>query len=242
MTRTEFLYEFNLGYNNINNNRIAPGLNEYEISVFLTMAQEQIVKNYFNPKGNKYGEGIGDSIKRDHDFSSLITHISISPIPEYGFDPRGQVFKLPDSVLFILNDFVHYTSGDIKIKSIVPLSYEEYQRLMTKPYKSPKKNQAWRLSLKDNKVEIICEPQNIYKYSLRYVRKPYPIIVEDLSSLSSDLSINGEVFPYDLSHSHNSELDESLHREIVRRAIEIAKADYKHADLQSTLIVDQKTE
>nr|DAI35007.1 MAG TPA: hypothetical protein [Caudoviricetes sp.] len=50
------------------------------------------------------------------------------------------------------------------------------------------------------------------------------------------------MFPYDLSHSHNSELDESLHREIVRRAIEIAKADYKHADLQSTLIVDQKTE
>nr|DAG97327.1 MAG TPA: hypothetical protein [Crassvirales sp.] len=38
MTRTEFLYEFNLGYNNINNNRVAPGLNEYEISVFLTMA------------------------------------------------------------------------------------------------------------------------------------------------------------------------------------------------------------
>lgn len=242
MTRTEFLYEFNLGYNNINNNRIAPGLNEYEISVFLTMAQEQIVKNYFNPKGNKYGEGLGDSIKRDHDFSSLITNISLPPIYSAGIDSRSVSFTLPENVLFPLNEFIHYSSGNIRIKSVVPISHEEYQRLMTKPYKSPKKNQAWKLSSGSSNIEIISDQQGIVSYSLRYVRKPYPIIVEDLHTLSPELSINGEFIPYDISHRHNSELDESLHREIVRRAIEIAKADYKHADLQSTLIVDQKTE
>lgn len=242
MTRTEFLYEFNLGYNNINNNRVAPGLNEYEISVFLTMAQEQIVKNYFNPKGNKYGEGVGDSIKRDHDFSSLITNISLSPTYGAGIDPRSMLFTLPDNVLFPLNEFVFFNQENVKVKSVVPISHEEYQRLMTKPFKSPKKNQAWKLTSGGTIIEIICDSSGIQQYSLRYVRKPYPIIVENLNTLSPELSINGETVPYDFSHKHNSELDESLHREIVRRAIEIAKADYKHSDLQSTLIVNQRTE
>ena len=42
----------------------APGLDEYEKSVFLTKAQYEIVKNYFNPKSNKNQEGFDDSPKR----------------------------------------------------------------------------------------------------------------------------------------------------------------------------------
>ena len=55
MDHIEFSNEFDVLYNNIMSNA-APGLNEYEKSVFLTKGQEEIVKNYFNPKGNKYGE------------------------------------------------------------------------------------------------------------------------------------------------------------------------------------------
>ena len=39
----EFSAEFDILYNNITSN-IAPGLTEYEKSVFLTQAQEQLVK------------------------------------------------------------------------------------------------------------------------------------------------------------------------------------------------------
>lgn len=245
MTRNEFLYEFNLGYNNVNNNRLAPGLNEYEISVFLTMAQEQIVKNYFNPKGNKYGEGAGDSIKRDHDFSSLIEITSLTPTHSLvGLDPRGMVFVLPDNTLFILNEHIQYSHSDSTLHNVKPLSHEEYSRLISKPYKKPKKNQAWRLYSGKNKVEIITDNSNtnLHSYTVRYVRKPYPIILEDLSNFSNELLIDGQYLPYDFSHQHNSELDESLHREIVRRAVEIAKADYRNPDLQSTLMINQKTE
>ena len=56
MTNQEFSNEFDVLYNNIMSNQ-APGLDEYEKSVFLTKAQDEIVKNYFNPKGNKYQEG-----------------------------------------------------------------------------------------------------------------------------------------------------------------------------------------
>jgi hypothetical protein len=47
-------------------------LDEYEKSVFLTIAQDDIIKGYFNPKGNKFIEGYGDNPKRDIDFSRLI--------------------------------------------------------------------------------------------------------------------------------------------------------------------------
>ena len=57
MNHVEFSNEFDVLYNNIMSNA-APGLNEYEKSVFLTKAQEEIVKNHFNPEGNRYKEGL----------------------------------------------------------------------------------------------------------------------------------------------------------------------------------------
>ena len=71
MNVNEFSLQFDVLYNNIMDND-APGLDEYEKSVFLTKAQEEILKNYFNPKGNKYQEGFDDSEKRQIDFSNLI--------------------------------------------------------------------------------------------------------------------------------------------------------------------------
>lgn len=60
MTTTEFSNEFDILYNNITSNQ-APGLDEYEKSVFLTRAQEDILKGYFNPKTNKIQEGFDSS-------------------------------------------------------------------------------------------------------------------------------------------------------------------------------------
>ena len=46
MTAAEFSQEFDILYNNIASNQ-APGLTEYEKSVLLTKAQDEIIKNYF---------------------------------------------------------------------------------------------------------------------------------------------------------------------------------------------------
>ena len=71
MTLSEFSKEFDILYNNIMSNQ-APGLSEWEKSVFLTNAQLEILKNYFNPAGNKYQQGFDDSSKRQIDFSNVI--------------------------------------------------------------------------------------------------------------------------------------------------------------------------
>lgn len=52
MTVEEFSDQFDILYNNITSNQ-APGLDEYEKSIFLTRAQEDIVKGYFDPLLNK---------------------------------------------------------------------------------------------------------------------------------------------------------------------------------------------
>ena len=68
MTTQEFSNEFDVLYNNIMSNQ-APGLNEYEKSVFLTKAQSQLVNEYFNNRTDGFGGGGFDgSQKRQYDF------------------------------------------------------------------------------------------------------------------------------------------------------------------------------
>ena len=56
MTIAEFSDQFDVLFNNITSNQ-APGLNEYEKSLFLTKAEKEIVKNYFS------ANSVGNSLK-----------------------------------------------------------------------------------------------------------------------------------------------------------------------------------
>ena len=62
MTNLEFSNQFEVLYNNITSNQ-APGLDNYEKSVFLTKAQDEIIKSYFDPRTNKPQEGFDGSEK-----------------------------------------------------------------------------------------------------------------------------------------------------------------------------------
>ena len=106
MTLPEFNTNFDLLYNNIASNQ-APGLDEYEKSVFLTNAQLELVKNYFNPKGNKYQEGFDQSPKRQLDFSTitdLVVYNDTDALPNnvVRFNEDSIVFPYNDNFLFII--------------------------------------------------------------------------------------------------------------------------------------------
>ena len=259
MTLDEFSELFDVQYNNITSNQ-APGLNEYEKSVFLTKAQDEIIKNYFtaNSKGNNIQQGFDDSAKRQADFSVLMktasaTSASIAGdndtitysyedgedpethepiIKEVSFtisklDNRSKVYSFPSDVFIIINESLTYTEGK-KYFQVIPLRYDEYTRLMSKPFKRPLKHQAWRLinsgSISDNNyikcVEVITTPEYDDKtltYTLRYLRRPLPIIVGDIDGLK----INGKT--YDDVSSIGCELDPILHEDVLQRAVELAK-------------------
>lgn len=222
MTTNEFEWEFDVLYNNIASNA-APGINSYEKSVLLTKAQDELIKNYFNPQGNKYKEGFDGSAKRQIDFSGLISVANGTLLDQQGFDLRAKVFKIPTDVFLIINESIVTNTG---IKQIIPIKFDEYTRLMSKPYKEPLKFQAWRLITDGDinsgvTVEIIPNSQEtIESYTLRYVRRPKPIILANLKSEYGDVSINGE------TEISQCELNPLVHREILQRAVELAKITY----------------
>ena len=222
MTTNEFEWEFDVLYNNIASNA-APGINSYEKSVLLTKAQDELIKNYFNPQGNKYKEGFDGSAKRQIDFSGLISVANGTLLDQQGFDLRAKVFMIPTDVFLIINESIVTNTG---IKQIIPIKFDEYTRLMSKPYKEPLKFQAWRLITDGDinsgvTVEIIPNSQEtVESYTLRYVRRPKPIILANLKSEYGDVSINGE------TEISQCELNPLVHREILQRAVELAKITY----------------
>lgn len=147
MSTKEMSDQFDVLFNNITSNQ-APGLNEYEKSVFLTKAQDEIIKNYFNPKskGNSLQEGFDGNPKRQADFSMLMKNVVLKEISPKGgiFDKRSttHAYIYPEDLFISLNEQL---KGSNNTYTIVPITYEEYNRLMSKPYKYPPKYQAWRL-------------------------------------------------------------------------------------------------
>ena len=225
MTITEFSDQFDVLYNNITSNQ-APGLNEYEKSLFLTKAEKEIVKNYFTPnsKGNNLGQGFDDSAKRQADFSVLMktgTCTAVSNNPPTKIDSRSVVYTYPTDVFIVINETVIVSN---KPKQVIPLRYDEYTRLMSKPFKRPLKNQVWRLinsgtvsaaAVSTKTVEIIPGVgDTISTYSVRYVRVPKPIIVANLDGLTID---------NEGTASTTCEIDPILHEDILQRAVELAK-------------------
>lgn len=321
MTNLELSNEFDVLYNNITSNQ-APGLDEYEKSVFLTKAQDEIVKAYFNPKTNKVHEGFDGNEKRQIDFSmimrsatfkntiytpvvgpdgpvipdfgdgeqsgplkvsqkdlnAIIPSISkdwvtvhkldsivvpdgwtlnevivdrdeglqdtpaavLSPFQDAFFDNRNntKAVELNKDILMFINEYVIVTRGEQKVRlTVVPINYNEYSRLMSKPYKRPLKFNAWRLldnSDAKNRAELIVGPNDtITQYTIRYVKRPNPIVLSDLEeglSLGDNISIETPC-----------ELDPILHPEILQRAVELAKAAYT-GDLTSQVALGQTSQ
>lgn len=246
----EFSISFDVRYNNISSNR-APSLNGYEKSVFLTQAQDELMRTYFFTSGEGL-KGFDGNQKRQIDFSNLIRAGvgEFENVPPYQlFDPRAYVFKLSeeDKVMFIINEALHFINPSDEstktIRQVIPISYDEYTRIMSKPYKEPKKDLAWRLLVdgtvhnQDESISVLkkadiiirntdildylpSDRQNVddyVRYIYRYVKYPRPIILTDLTAYGPNIKIHGEVGPSEC------ELDETVHEEILQKAVELAK-------------------
>ena len=218
-------------------------LDEYEKSVLLTQAQDIVVKSYFDGTLNQQRQGFDDSTRRQVDFSSLIKVATLTASEDNSsvFDDRGIIYDLPKregrsgaasaEVLFILNEKLTFTPTAKEKASkdfvIVPINYKEYDREMSKPYAQPLKKQAWRLFQNsatgfDLKTELIPrwnykeakdKEEGTFVYKIRYIKRPQPIILENLPN---ELNIDGE------SEESPCELNPILHSDILNKAVELA--------------------
>lgn len=214
MTNQEFNNEFDVLYNNIMSNQ-APGLDEYEKSVFLTKAQDEILKAYFDPTLNRPKSGFDGSERRQIDFSRLVKVATPAVTAGVGnIDTRTSgvaKVSLPTDALMILNEVVKVTRNTIKnvALQVVPIAYNEYSRLMSKPYKRPLKWQAWRLQTMDggiSKADLIANNSDtITGYEVRYLKRPVPIILTDLEGVS--IGAGTPVYVYTEADSFNEGTD-----------------------------------
>lgn len=210
MTVAEFSEELDVIYENINKNG-APGLDEYEKSVILTHAQENVVRAILKiePSGSRLPE--------------LITVTSDSSVSVGVFDD-GYVFAAPQGILQILNEYVVDSSGNRY--TVLPITNEQYQIKKSKPYQHPPRRRAWRLEFSsdgiDSKAEIFTRPSVApTEYFVRYVKKPGPIILVDLTTLvPSTSTIDG------LTAVTECRLDSGLHREVLKGAAVLAEQYY----------------
>lgn len=192
-------------------------LDEYEKSVLLTQAQDFIVKSYFDKELNYQGQGFDDSIRRQVDFSTLIKVAKATKAVEGdAFDSRGVLYTMPSRVLFILNEKV---ISNNKSYVVVPINYREYDRQMSKAFTQPLKKQCWRLFQNDSNTDFLAEiipheDNEIDKYILRYVERPTPIILTDLSK--EGLSIDGA------NNVSECMLNPIIHIDILNKAVELA--------------------
>lgn len=236
---------FDVLFNNITSNQ-APGLNEYEKSVFLTKAQDELVKNYFVPEGNPHQKGFDGNQKRQIDFSMLMESGTVELTDGGGVvDTRAYTGMLPDGIMYIINEVLQLGEDNYP-RQVIPLTYDEYTRLMSKPFKEPLKYQAWRLMVSTTgdaqNVEIITTSSDKKKYKsdvsyvIRYVKRPDPIVLVDLdASFGEGLSIHGA------TEATPCKLDPSIHEEIVQRAVELAKIAWS-GDPAATVQAGQRSE
>lgn len=201
-------------------------LDEYEKSIFLTQAQDKIVKSYFTRTLNSDGEGFDDSTRRQMDFSNLVTVATFTTADIKSnantYSDGGTMFDTSElKALFIINEKIKTSGGANRV--VVPISYKEYDRQMSKAYSEPLKRQAWRLfgqteNSSEGNTEIIIRSDDgtVAEYKVRFVRRPQPIVLVDLSQTANNLQIDG------ISAKTECELNPIIHDEILQEAVRLA--------------------
>jgi hypothetical protein len=208
MTLDELSIQFDLLYNNISSNQ-APGLTEYEKSVFLTQAQEAVILDLY--------KGVtGDSFETTEEVTRYLSSL-VKPYTESQLTSQTALLNKIETKVDLPSDlmFITYQSANINGKDVIvtPVNQDSLFNILNNPFKGPNNNRV--ISISEEGKVILYSNSNIAKYDAKYLSKPYPIILEDLSN---EFTINGETTPKPLDW-----LPESLHNQILIRAVQMAK-------------------
>ena len=184
---------------------------EYEKSIFLTKAQEQIVLELY--------QELEQSEENRKYLSNLIKTGNYVPVGEQDETLINNTFKsykveIEDSVLFMIYEQCTLSDENNcinnKIVSVVPTIHDDLDKVLKNPFKSPNNRKVIRLDF-DNKIELISK-YNISNYKVRYLKKPNPIILVKLEDLNIDKK----------QEVSNGETNPILHERIVQRAVQLA--------------------
>lgn len=198
MTLEELSNEFDVIVNSYDNSQSLV-FNEYEKSIYLTKAQEYIIKDlYRNYEGTEELNSYLKTLIKDKTY----------PIE----DSTNIELDYPDNFLYILKEYanINTTCKSNNIVDVLPITQDEYNEVVGNPFRGSKSKV---LRLEENKIKLITDLP-IISYTMTYLSNPSPIILVDLPN---GLTINNES-----KKSTTIETSESIHREILDKAVQLA--------------------
>lgn len=212
-------------------------LDEYEKSVFLTKAQNEIVINLYNGK-NVYGESFENTeeIRRwlsplvqrkiyDEESNYRIDEALLGGYEEDEKDYYWYNYELPENLMYITLEQAEVDNTNTcfrKTIRIQPVSQDEFNIIKYNPFKGPTKYKALRLDcgsavndeVEHHLVEIFSKVP-LKHYTIWYLEKPTPIVLTDLPY---GVSIDGCNTPTECR------LNPAFHMAILERAVALAIA------------------
>lgn len=198
MTLEELSNEFDVIVNSYDNSQSLV-FNEYEKSIYLTKAQEYIIKDlYRNYEGTEELNSYLKTLIKDKTYTIE--------------DSTNIELDYPDNFLYILKEYanINTTCKSNNIVDVLPITQDEYNEVVRNPFRGSKSKV---LRLEESKIKLITDLP-IVSYTMTYLSNPSPIILIDLPN---GLTINNES-----RKSTTIETSESIHREILDKAVQLA--------------------
>ncbi len=249
----------------------APGYNNAEKSVFLSKAQENLIKQRYKPTGNKYGDGFEQTEKRRADLSELVQNVLLLSFTgatalgvtgareaftgSYNF-PNGTFWKLPTNFMWSISE-----SADILLSStnsqylcvgtpyiienvkVKPKTHDEYHADINNPFAKPYHELVWRMDYQ----------KQTYAEGITAGNKARHELITDGTYAVSRYRLRYIRRPDDIipvtssdttagTSSVDCRLDPSIHREVVTEAVRIAASVTKPQEVQVKEFEVQKSE
>lgn len=198
MTLEELSNEFDVIINSYDNSQSLV-FNEYEKSIYLTKAQEYIIKDlHRNYEGTEELNSYLKTLIKDKTYTIE--------------DSTNIELDYPDNFLYILKEYanINTTCKSNNRVNVLPITQDEYNEVVENPFRGSKSKV---LRLEENKIKLITDLP-IISYTMTYLSNPSPIILIDLPN---GLTINNES-----KKSTTIETSESIHREILDKAVQLA--------------------
>jgi hypothetical protein len=193
--------------------------NEYEKSLYLTKAQEELVRGLYNGR-NPLGESFEQTEELRRYLADLVIEAELQPTvtsngKPLGMESTSKFFTLPEELWFITYEGVIISDSKCEGTTsleVLPVTQNEYHRIKKNPFRGANDRRALRLDLSEGIIEIISK-YTVTSYYLRYLRKLNPIILVDLPN---EVSISGK------NQLTECELNDGLHQRILELAVMIA--------------------
>lgn len=168
MINQEFSIEFDILYNNISSNK-APGLNEYEKSVFLTKSQEQIVTELYSGRNTTYNSFEETEEQRRY-LSNLVVDTNcvqykLIRINKFVETLNGEMEKQNNSPFYSPSEVYDESSIIVYIKPEVNITVIRQNGTEITPYREEVNDLYTKIYYKLTKESLYDGEEVIFKYT-----------------------------------------------------------------------------